>query len=298
MPESAHFLMIDPAYFDVHYVINPWMAPERWAADNEALRASARDSFNALHKTLEGIGCRVSLADGVQDLPDMVFPANAAIVLDRLVLLSRFRHPQRQPEQAEFAAIFRALMPQGVVDSVDVLPADCVQEGAGDCIWDADRGHFWAGWGPRSSAAAAAVVADYFNQHVVSLELVTERCYHLDVCFCPLQGGDILYYPPAFSAAAQAIIAAEVDQQQLIVANDDDLTNFSINAINIGRHVVMSRCSARLRDRLGERGYRLHAVDMAPFMLAGGGACCMTLRLDRHSEAADSLLAAGVAGQR
>lgn len=283
MTLSAHILMIDPAHFDVHYAINPWMRPAQWAADAAALRSRAQTSFAGLRRTLEQIGCRVSTADGVAGLPDMVFPANAGIVLDRRVLLARFRHPERQGEEAHFAAIFRALRAKGVVDSVDVLPARCFQEGAGDCIWDAARGHFWAGWGPRSSREAVDAVAAHFGQRVVPLELVTERSYHLDVCFCPLSGGEILYYPPALSPEARERVAAEVPAEQRIEATDEDLAQFNVNAVNVGRDVVMSRCSARLRDLLEARGYRVHTVDLAPFMLAGGGAFCMTLRLDRHS---------------
>jgi len=35
-----------------------------------------------------------------------------------------------------------------------------------------------------------------------------------------------------------------------------------------------------LKDRLGERGYRVIDVNLDPFILSGGGAYCMTLRLD------------------
>jgi N-dimethylarginine dimethylaminohydrolase len=35
---------------------------------------------------------------------------------------------------------------------------------------------------------------------------------------------------------------------------------------------------------LEERGYAVHGVDLSPFILSGGGAYCMTLRLDRQSE--------------
>ena len=38
-----------------------------------------------------------------------------------------------------------------------------------------------------------------------------------------------------------------------------------------------------LRDRLSERGYDVLGVDLAPFILSGGGAFCMTLRLDLKS---------------
>lgn len=283
MTTSAHILMVDPAHFDVHYAINPWMRPAQWAADAATLQSRALASFIALRQTLEQIGCRVSAVDGAAGLPDMVFPANAGIVLDRRVLLARFRHSERQGEEAHFAAIFRALQSKGVVDSVDFLPTGCFQEGAGDCIWDASRGHFWAGWGPRSSREAIDAVAAHFGQRVVPLELVTERSYHLDVCFCPLSGGEILYYPPALSPEARARVAAEVPAAQRIEATDEDLAQFNVNAVNVGRDVVMSRCSARLRELLEARGYCVHTVDLAPFMLSGGGAFCMTLRLDRHT---------------
>lgn len=288
MPPSAHILMIDSAHFDVHYAINPWMQPTRWAADAATLQSRARASFTALRQMLKQIGCRVSVAEGVAGLPDMVFTANAGIVLDRRVLLARFRHPERQGEEPHFAAIFRDLQAQGEIDSVDVLPPGCFQEGAGDCIWDATRGHFWAGWGPRSSREAVDAVAAHFDQRVVPLELVTERSYHLDVCFCPLSGGEILYYPPALSAEARERVAAEVAPELRIEASDDDLAQFNVNAVNVGRDVVMSRCSTRLKDVLEARGYRVHTVDLAPFMLSGGGAFCMTLRLDRHARAESS----------
>ena len=291
MTPSAHILMVDPAHFDVHYAINPWMRPAQWAADAQTMRSRARDSFIALRQTLEQIGCRVSVLHGTAGLPDMVFPANAAIVLDRRALLARFRHAERQGEEVRFAAIFAALKAQGVVDSVDVLPPGCFQEGAGDCIWDASRGHFWAGWGPRSSREAVDVVAKYFDQRVVPLELVTERSYHLDVCFCPLSGGEILYYPAALSPEARARVAAEVPADQRIEATDHDLAHFNVNAVNVGRDVVMSRCGARLRAVLEARGYRVHTVDLAPFMLSGGGAFCMTLRLDRHARTDASAVA-------
>ncbi|MCB1959022.1 MAG: hypothetical protein KDE68_00600 [Rhodocyclaceae bacterium] len=283
MSANAHMLLVDPAHFDVRYVINPWMQPAHWARERGVHMAQARAGFDALCAALVSIGCRVSVMPGAAGLPDMVFPANAGIVLDRRVLVARFRHPERQGEEAEFEAMFRRLQAIGVVDLVETLPAGCHQEGAGDCIWDAHRGLFWAGWGPRSSRAAIERIADFFGQPVVPLELVTARAYHLDVCFCPLSGGELLYYPPALSAASRALVEARVAPALRIEASADDLAHFNVNAVNVGREVVMSRCTGRLRAMLSERGYRVHEVDLSPFMLSGGGAFCMTLRLDRHS---------------
>jgi len=281
---GPHILLVDPAHFDVHYAINPWMRPDRWHAEADSLSRQARSGFEALVARLKGLGCQVTVAPGQPGLPDMVFPANAAVVLDRRALLARFRHPERRGEEPVFAALFEQLRKDGFIDEIATLPPNCFQEGAGDCIWDANRGQFWAGWGPRSTRAAADRVAAFFAQPVVPLELVTERAYHLDVCFAPLAGGEVLWYPPALSMESRARVMAQVGADQLIAATDEDLAHFNVNAINVGHDIVMSPCTARLKGELVERGYRVHEVPVAPFMLAGGGAFCMSLRLDRGSQ--------------
>jgi N-dimethylarginine dimethylaminohydrolase len=48
----------------------------------------------------------------------------------------------------------------------------------------------------------------------------------------------------------------------------------------------MAKPPLSLRDRLSERGYDVLGIDLAPFILSGGGAFCMTLRLDLESAAA------------
>ncbi|MGY8526168.1 dimethylarginine dimethylaminohydrolase family protein [Paracidovorax citrulli] len=279
-------LLIEPTHFEVSYSINPWMRPQLWQAAPERMRRGARRAFGALREALEEAGFAIELGVGTAGLPDMVFPANAAVVLDGRALLARFRYPQRQGEEAHFAALFAALQARGVVDEVGTLPQGSFQEGAGDCIWDARRGHFWAGFGPRSSLQGAQLAGEFFGQEVVALELSTQRSYHLDVCFCPLSGGEILYYPPAFTAAALETLRRRVPPAMRIEAGADDLRHFSVNAVNLDDRIVMARATPPLRQALQQRGYHVREVDLSPFMLSGGGAYCMTLRLDRASKPA------------
>jgi len=282
---QATILLIDPTHYDVSYSINPWMDPARWASDPQGMHRSAVDAFGALREALQAAGFAVEVAQGTAGQPDMVFPANAAVVLDGRALLARFRYPQRRGEEAPFARIFEGLRERGLLTDVSLLPEGCYQEGAGDCIWDATRGHFWAGFGPRSTRVAADAVSAHFDRPVVALELATEHSYHLDVCFCPLSGGEILYYPPAFSDDSLRELRRRVPLSQRIEATEADLRHFSVNAVNLHDQVVMTRTTPHLRSELGQRGYRLHEVDLTPFMLSGGGAYCMTLRLDRSSAA-------------
>lgn len=277
------FLMVDPRHYEVAYAINPWMSPAQWRKDRAALSGASWMASAKLANALRQAGARVETMDGSPGAPDLVFPANAAVVLDRRAILARFQHRERQVEEPLFAAAFESLRERGLLDVVATLPEGCVHEGAGDFIYDAVRDVFWAGYGQRSTLAGSRAVAAFFGRETAQLELATPKFYHLDTCFCPLPGGEVLYYPPAFTSEALREIEARVAPEQRIVASDEDAARFCVNAVAFGRDIVMARAADRLRTTLAERGYRLHEVDLAPFILSGGGAYCMTLRLDRSS---------------
>jgi len=213
-------------------------------------------------------------------------------VLDRRVLVARFKPRERRGEEARYLAAFRAMKRRDLVDEVAQLPNGLFQEGAGDAIWDAGRGHFWTGFGQRSVRAASDAIADFFGQEVVPLELASPRFYHLDTCFCPLSGGEVLYYPPAFTPAALAEIKARIPADRLIEASDQDAAALCVNAVSIGGVIVMAKAPESLRAALEARGYRVAEVDLAPFILSGGAAFCLTLRLDHLSTPAVAAIAA------
>jgi N-dimethylarginine dimethylaminohydrolase len=289
MDSRPFFLMTDPACFDVSYRINPWMDPKAWSAE---AAAAARAGSQALRGALAATGAHVETIGAVRGLPDLVFPANAAVVLDGRALLARFRHPERQGEEGVFRAVFQRLRQRGLIREIVDLPEGLFQEGAGDAIWDADRRLIWVGYGPRSAKDSASVIRRTFGQEVVALELATERFYHLDTCFCPLSGGHVLYYPPAFTPQAQVAIRARVPASQRIEATDEEAAAFCVNAVNLDAHIVMARAPESLRMKLRARGYALTEVALDPFILSGGAAYCMTLRLDRTTEPTPAILAA------
>jgi N-dimethylarginine dimethylaminohydrolase len=288
MTQRPQFLMTDPGHFDVSYVINPWMRPDAWASHRkaEAVAASA-----ALRRAIEAAGGAVTMIPAVAGLPDLVFPANAAVVLDGKALLARFRCPERQGEQAPFRAAFERLKTQGVITEIIELPEGVDHEGAGDGLWDETRRLFWTGHGQRSHREAGDAIVAAFGQQVVALELATPQFYHLDTCFRPLSGGAVLYYPPAFTPEALAAIEAHVAPADRIIATEEDAAAFCVNAVCIGRTIVVARAPARLRQRLEARGFTLVEVDLDPFILSGGAAFCMTLRLDLTSQPALALQA-------
>jgi N-dimethylarginine dimethylaminohydrolase len=285
MPSTtkARFLMCAPDHFGVAYKINPWMDPNSWGRSDRALAAASRAEWAAFHHTLVELGAEISLVPPAPGVPDLVFTANAAVVLDGVALLARFRHPQRQREEAHFEAAFRSLQRRGLVDAVRMLPADLVLEGAGDCVWDETRNLFWIGFGPRSDAASQVVIEDVFGVPAIALELIDPRFYHMDTALCPLPGGEVVFVPGAFTPRGQAVIRDRVAAAQRIEIGAEDACQLAANAVCIGNTLVVSRCSERLRADLGERGYRVVTSPLQSFLRSGGAAFCLTLRLDRRS---------------
>ena len=284
-PTPPRFLMCPPQHFAVTYSINPWMDPAAWADRGDALHASAAAQWQGLNAALRASGAVIETVVPHEGLPDLVFTANAAVVLDGKALLARFRHPERQGEQPVFAAAFRALQARGVIDAVTEMPRGVALEGAGDCLWDARRGLFWMGCGFRSDAAAAQTVQSVLGVPCVALELANPSYYHLDTAMCALPCGAVVYYPGAFTPAALDAIHDRVAPADCIALNAADAAQFAANAICAGRTVVLSSCSDALRGSLEARGYRVVATPLTAFQRSGGSACCLTLRLDHAAQA-------------
>ena len=258
--ERALLLMCRPEHFAVSYAINPWMDPPSWARDR-ARPCRGGGEWQALHGTLAAARRADRACPAGAGLPDLVFTANAAVVLDRQVLLARFRHPERRREEPHFAAAFRSLQARGLVDDIKRLPESLVLEGAGDCVFDA-RGLFWLGYGPRSDAAARAAVRTCLATKSSRSSSRTGASITWTPRSRPLPGGEVMYCPAAFTAAGRAAIRRRVARarsaSRLGIA---DGCRLAANAVCIGRNLVMSACSARLRGTAG--GARLPRRDDA-----------------------------------
>jgi len=268
---ARSYLMCPPEYFAVSYAINPWMRPDSPVDLGLALRQWA-----ALRATHESLGHSVRGIEPVAGLPDMVFAANGATVIDGTVLGVRFRHPERAGEAAAYRSWFLRHGYPSVHEPV------FVNEGEGDILIAGDTvvgETVLAGYGFRSDLAAAAELASVFGRRVVSLRLVDPRFYHLDTALCVLDATTAMYYPAAFDDAGQASLASLFDE--LIEAKDEDAEVLGLNAVSDGRHVVLARQAAGLARSLFARGFVPVPVDMSELLKAGGGAKCCTLEL-RH----------------
>lgn len=286
----ARILMCAPEYFEVAYTINPWMDPTQWSSEANSLGLAARREWKRLKQKLMQLGATIELVAPVKGLPDLVFTANAAVVMNGVALVANFRYPERQPESEHYERSFRELWARGVIGAVRTMPEGVLLEGAGDCVWDPARQMFWTGYGPRSDKDAARVVAETYGVEALPLELVNPSFYHMDTALAPLARGEVMYVPSAFSEEGLRAFYARVSPDQRIALTDKDAAVFAANAVKLGDDIVMSSCSTALRRRLEDAGYRLHPTSLGTYHRSGGSAFCLTLRLDQRTDAGTAAL--------
>ena len=269
MNDDIRILMCPPDHYDVDYVINPWMEGNI----HKSSRDRAVEQWQKLHQVLKDVAI-VDLVAPAKGWPDMVFTANAGLVLGTNVVLSRFFHKERQGEEPYFKTWFEE---NGF--TVYELPKDLPFEGAGDALFDREGRWLWAGYGFRSELDSHPYIAKWLDTEVVSLRLIDERFYHLDTCFCPLTGGYLLYYPPAFDSYSNRVIEMRIPEEKRIIVEEPDAVCFACNAVNVGSTIVMNQISDGLRNKLTKAGFNVTETPLSEFLKAGGAAKCLTLRV-------------------
>jgi N-dimethylarginine dimethylaminohydrolase len=263
------YLMCPPQWYDVNYVINPWMAGNL----HQPSRDKAFMQWKNLYQELQRIA-DVRLLHAREGAPDMVFVAHAALVHHGVAAVSSFAHPQRQTEEAHLRRWFQE---SGFL--VWDTPRETSFEGEGDVMFDANGGRLWAAHGVRTCRHSHRHVADAWHVSVTSLHLVDPRFYHLDLCFAPLHGGYLMYFPEAFDAESLAKIEAAYAEDKRISVSELEATQFACNVINAGRNILMSAVASDLSQRLAERGFEVRELELSEFLCGGGGAKALALRL-------------------
>lgn len=262
-------MMCPPDHFGIDYVINPWMEGHRGNTQDGLAQQQWQNLKEALDKHAS-----LTFMKPQPGLPDLVFTANAGMVLHNKVIVSRFKSQERQREEPFFHNWFTS---HGY--EIVAWPSDVAFEGAGDALLDRSKPLIWAGYGFRSDAEAPGLLEKIYQRRTIGLRLVDPRFYHLDTCFCPLEGGFLLYFPSAFDALSQKRIEQEVAPEKRIALMESDALQFACNAVDLGGHVFFNGASTRLQDQLRQCGFTPVVIALSEFMKAGGAAKCLTLKL-------------------
>ena len=258
------YLMCRPTYFAVDYSINPWMDP---SAPVDADLALAQ--WTTLVQTYQRLGHALEFIDPLPGLPDMVFAANGATVIDGAVLGVQFRYPERAAEGPAYLDWF-------IGQGFRTEAAKCDNEGEGDLLLAGD--YLLAGTGFRTDLAGHAQAQELFGRPTITLQLIDPRFYHLDTALCVLDGAaGIGYYPGAFSPGSQAVLRRLFPDA--VIASEADALVFGLNAVSDGRNVVVPVQAEYFTARLLEQGYQVFGVDLSELSKAGGGPKCCTLEV-------------------
>lgn len=268
-------LLCPPDYYGIEYEINPWMDRTR-NADTELARAQWR----GLLEKLQSLGCEVELVAPRKKLPDMVFTANAGLLVGKKFIRSNFRFPQRQGEEEHFEKWFanrgyeivRLPVPAGRATE------GLFFEGEGDALFCGDI--LFCGYRFRSDIRSHQTIGEMLKTLVISVELVKDRFYHLDTCFCPLPDGSAIWHPDAFDDYGQRAIRSHIGDGIEVVS--EEAGHFACNAVVLEKRIVLPEGCPKLCAALAERGYETHSLPMTEFLKAGGACKCLVLFLPQR----------------
>jgi N-dimethylarginine dimethylaminohydrolase len=272
-PTVRRYLMCPPRYFAVEYSINPWMDPNQPVDVDKAIR-----QWTHLRDTYRRLGHAVEEIEPQPGLPDMVFAANSATVVDGRVLGARFRAAQRAAEAEHYRRWFLAHGYPRVT-----MPSK-INEAEGDLLWTGS--YLLAGTGFRTEPDAHAEAQQVLGVPVVSLRLVDPRYYHLDTALAVLDDNPaaptVAYYPDAFSLGSRRILRRLFPEA--VIADTADAECLGLNAVCDGRHVVLPEQATHLAAKIARLGFEPVPVDLDELRKAGGGPKCCTLELRGRPE--------------
>ncbi len=263
------FLMCSPEWYDVDYVINPWMAGNLHRASRDESFTQWRGLYSALRQVAD-----VKLLHPRQGSPDMTFVAHGALVNHGVAALSSFAHSERQQEEQ---SLRQWLEEAGFI--IWETPRETPFEGEGDALFDPTGKPLWLAYGARTCRYSHRHIADAWHAETTPLHLVDPRFYHLDTCFAPLTGGHLLYFPEAFDAASLKRIEDAYPPRKRIPVTESEAAHFACNVLNVGPHVFLHECEGTVARRLRGAGYSVTELPLSEFLKGGGSAKSLALRL-------------------
>lgn len=272
---KAKILMCAPIHLpsEVPYSINPWMRPGEKINSSKAMK-----QWETLRSTYEAVGSEVEVIEQQRGLPDMVFAADQGMVQENTVVMSRFRHRERQPETRYYDEWFRD---KGYKRAY--LPRQHFFEGNGEAQILGDKLFVGHGW--RSNEATVSALKNIFpKKEVIGLKINNAHFYHLDVAFFALTNDTAFYYPDAFSRESKAVLHEQIPN--LIPLSQKETEAFAANSVAIGEHVVFQQPGFfDSITRSGTKSFEKKVkkfnkepigVDVSEFKKLGGGIHCLT----------------------
>ena len=259
--------MCKPTYFDViHKNLNVHMSMYRPVDKKIALL-----QFTNLTNFLRSINVDVKMIEPRENLVDMVFSANGALIEKKTntAVIASFAAEPRKEESVYWSEFLRK-------QKYNIYQLNSSFEGQGDALFSHNNKILWVGYGYRTIFEAAEELQLVFsNIKVYPLRLANPLFYHLDTCFCVINETCVMYYPDAFDDESLKLIRKNFKDR--IEVSDYDAMNFACNAVQAYNHIILNSASDELKDELANRKLTVIENDMSEFILSGGSVKCCVL---------------------
>ena len=270
-PQFGRVMMVDPAHFQVHHVINPHMEGMIGAVDQD----EAHVEWRAIREKYESLGFPVTVIEGAAEYPDMVFVANQLLPYiddggEPAIVLS---HMAKEARQGEVPYLAERLRPFGY--SMHPLRTVLPLEGTGDALWHPGKNLIWGGHGFRTEESAWDEVAEVTGARVIPLTLVDDRMYHLDVALMPIDETTAFSYRGAFDDESWARLQAGFPRL-IAVEPEEAITGFALNGHSPdGRNLLLPAGNPSTRRRAEALGLVVHELSTGEFQKSGGSIFCL-----------------------
>lgn len=229
----------------------------------------AHDQWSRLIDLIDSTNNEIIEIKPIENLPDMVFTANAGLIRNNKAVVSNFLHAERSGEEPYFKSFFQE-------NGYETIEVEKNFEGAGDALFCGDL--LFAGYGFRTDKAVFKEFKAHLDIKVISCRLLDPYFYHLDTCFCPLDEKRALYWPLAFDKW--------IDEDayhfgiRLLGVPSDESRNFACNAVVLENTVILPSECPNTKRMLVREGFQVFDCPMSEFIKAGGACKCLTLVLN------------------
>jgi dimethylargininase len=246
--------------------------PSTFADGLTSSGALGRPDFRAAlaqHREYRGAladcGLQITALQPNEKYPDATFVEDAAVVSERVAILTRPGAPSRAGEVSAVSAALLAL-----TSKIEKIEAPGTLDGGDVCQVE---DHFLIGISARTNEIGAAQLAHILTRHGYSAATVDIRSH-----------GKLLHLKSgiAYLGDHRFVIAAgfpRIDALEGYTLLEVDAAEaYAANCIRVNDEVLLPAGYPRIASRLREFGYSVRLLEMSEFQKMDGGLSCLSIR--------------------
>lgn len=278
IPLANKVFMVSPNYFNIDTPINAHMLNAQ-GKPHTLNKNKALKQWEELKSIYEKLHLKVTVIDGVEGLPDMVFCANQSFpFLDNnhkpQALLSNMRDETRHKE-VEYINSF--LQSQGYLTKhLASRTPETLFEGMGDVTWLGKIRFLLGGYGFRTDKSIYPTLTKVTGIPVALFELKNPKFYHLDTCLSVLNSTTALICKEAFTQEGYELLKMLFAHLLEVPLVEADAPGFACNAhCPDEKHVIIQKQNKKTVELLKQHHFIPIEVDTSEFIKSGGSVYCM-----------------------